>query len=188
MDINGITSEIEKAKSDKPILIAIEGFGGSGKSTLAEKLKNGLPNSEVIKIDSFIIKENAQNAQPWEEVFDKKRLEEQVLKPASQDLPVTYQKFDWVNNRLGADVMLSHFKYLIVDGITSYIPELEHYYNFKIWVNTPIDIAKSRGKNQDADNENAGLWDKWAKCDLVYQEKYHPEKRADFVIDNSKEN
>jgi len=69
-------------KSVKPIIIGIEGFGGSGKSTLANKLKDKLNNSEVISIDAFIIKENAQQAKPQEETFDLKRLEDQVLKPA----------------------------------------------------------------------------------------------------------
>ena len=187
MDLNKITSSITAIKSDKPILIAIEGYGGSGKSTLAEKLKDLLPRTEIIKIDSFIIKEKAQNAEPWEEVFDRKRLEKQVLEPANLNHTISYQRLDWANNVLGSNITLPHVKYLIVDGITSYHPEIEHYYAFKIWVNTSLDIAKRRGQLRDSDNENAKLWSKWAKRDLDYQQKYHPEKRSDFVIDNSKD-
>lgn len=186
MNLRDISEKIKSFKKDnQTALIAIEGFGGSGKSTLAEELKRLLPDSEIIKIDSFIIKEEAQNAEPWEEVFDRKRLEEQVLKPVTSDLPVSYQRFEWAENKLGETITLPKLDYLIIDGISSYHPDIEHYYNFKIWVDTPIDVAKERGQHRDKDNENAELWDKWAQCDLSYQQKYHPEQRADLVVNNS---
>lgn len=185
MNVDKIVTSIKQFKSDTPILIAIEGYGGSGKSTLAEKIKSLLPNTEIIKIDSFIIKEKAKNAEPWEEVFDRKRLEKQVLTPASLGQAITYQRLDWAKNELGPNIVLPQVKYLIIDGITSYHPEIERYYDLKIWLNTPIDIAKQKGQLRDKNNENALLWDKWAQCDLNYQEKYHPEQRASFVIENN---
>jgi len=51
-------------------------------------------------------------------------------------------------------------------------------------VDTPIEISKQRGQLRDKGNENEVMWDKWAECDLVYKEKFYPEKRADFIIDN----
>src|SRR3989344_4105754 len=132
---NGVTKQ-------KPVFIAVEGFGGSGRSTLAEKLKHLLPNAEVIKIDSFILKEPAQNAEPWEQVFDRKRLEQQVLKPASSGKTISYQRLDWAKDALGPSITLPKTEYLIIDGISSSHPDIEHYYSFKIWVNTPIDTAK----------------------------------------------
>lgn len=189
MNLEGIASEIKQSeKQHKSILIAIEGFGGSGKSTLAEKLKQLLPNAEVVKIDAFILKQPAQNAEPWEQVFDRKRLERQVLEPASHDQNVSYQRLDWAKNTLSPSIKLPKADYLIVDGISSYHPDIEHYYDFKIWVNAPIEVAKQRGQQRDSDNENAVLWDKWAQCDLGYQEKYHPEQKADFIVDNSGNN
>lgn len=187
MTLSELTSAIKQSdKQHKPVLIAIEGFGGSGKSTSAEKLKQLLPNAEAIKIDAFILKEPAQNAEPWEQVFDRKRLEQQVLEPASNDQRVSYQRLDWAKNALSPSVELPKVDYLIIDGISSYHPDIEHYYDFKIWVEAPIEVAKQRGQQRDSDNENAVLWDKWARCDLDYQEKYHSEKRADFIVDNSK--
>jgi uridine kinase len=76
-------------------------------------------------------------------------------------------------------------EYLVIDGISSYHPDIEHYYDFKIWVDTPIETAKQRGLQRDSDNENVVMWNKWAKCDLAYQKRYHPEERADYIIDNS---
>lgn len=176
--------EKQSPETNKPLLIAIEGYGGSGKSTLAEELKSKLPNSEVIKIDSFIKKGKAQDAEPWEDVFDRIRLRRQVLEPASRGSIVSYQRLDWANNTLGDNITLPHVDYLIIDGITSFHPDIEHYYNFKIWVETPIEVARQRGQQRDSGNENSKLWEKWAQCDLVYQEEYHPEKRANFIVSN----
>ncbi len=175
----------QKARMRRPVLIAIEGYGGSGKSTLAGKLKQLLPNCEVIEIDSFILKDKAQNTEPWEKVFDRRRLEEQVLGPARTGETIRYQRLDWASNKLGTDIFVSEADHIIIEGITSYHPSLEHYYDFKIWVDTPIEVAKKRGQLRDSDNENASLWDKWAQCDLAYQKSYHPEERADFIIRNN---
>ena len=174
-------------RNNRPTLVAIEGFGGSGKSTLAERLKQSLPNAEVVKIDAFILKVPAQNAEPWERVFDRKRLEQQVLKPASEGQEISYQRLAWASNALGETTTLPKVVFLIVDGISSYHPDIEHYYDFKIWVEAPIDIAKQRGRQRDSDNENAVLWDKWAACDLAYQQKYHSEQRADFTVNNGEQ-
>ncbi len=183
--INQAIDRIKAIKKPiKPIIIGIEGFGGSGKSTLANKLKGKLNIGEVINIDSFIIKENAKQAKPQEETFDIGRLEDQVLKPASRGEQICYQVLDWASNTLGERIELPGVDYLIIEGITSYHPNIEHYYDFKIWVDTPIEVAKNRGQLRDKGNENEVMWDKWAKCDLAYKDSYHPESRANLVIDN----
>lgn len=74
---------------------------------------------------------------------------------------------------------------MIVEGISVYNPNLEHYYDFKIWVDTPIEVAKVRGKFRDSGNENEEKWDMWAESDLAYQVKYHPELRANLIIGNN---
>ena len=187
-DENNLKQVIDKIKSInkpiKPVIIGIEGFGGSGKSTLAKMLKEKLNNCEVISIDAFIIKENAQQAKPQDETFDITRLEEQVLKPASGDKQISYQVLDWASNTLGKNIDLLKMDYLIIEGITSFHPNIEHYYDFKIWVDVPIEVAKRRGQLRDKGNENEVMWDKWAASDLAYKEKFHPEIKADFNIDN----
>lgn len=184
-NISQAINEIKSIKKPiKPIIVGIEGFGGSGKTTLANKLKNKLNKCAVISIDSFIIKENAKQGKPQEETFDIGRLEEQVLKPASSGGQISYQVLDWANNTLGKMIELTNIDYLIIEGITSFHPTVEHYYDYKIWVDTPIEVAKSRGQLRDKGNENEFMWDKWAECDLAYREKFHPDNRADFIFDN----
>jgi uridine kinase len=185
MKIDEVVSTLRKSGVQKmPILIAIEGFGGSGKTTLAEKLKNSLHDAYIINIDDFIIK--AKLTEPsWDKgAFDRERLEQQVLIPATTGKDIAYQKLIWVTDTLSEPVAVPKVAYLIVEGISSYHPNIAKYYDYKIWVDTPIELAKERGHARDGSNENAQHWDLWAENDLKYQQKYHPEEQADFVISN----
>lgn len=172
-------------KPTQPILIAIEGFGGSGKTTIANQLKTILGDAYVISIDDFIIKEKVIATTSWEkDGFDRDRLEQQVLIPATTGQPIRYQQLIWQTNSLSDPIEVPTVKYLIIEGISSYHPNIEKYYDYKIWIDTPMEIAKKRGHAREGSHENAQYWDLWADNDLKYKAKYHPEQRADFVISN----
>ena len=81
-------------------------------------------------------------------------------------------------------IVVPRARYLIIEGISSYHPSIAQYYDFKIWINTPIEIAKKRGHARDGASENAQHWDLWAENDLKYQREHHPEIQADFQINN----
>lgn len=174
-----------RSSDNKPALIAIEGFGGAGKSTVAEKLKTALGNAYVIGIDEFIVKENILKPSWDNGGFDRSRLEKEVLVPFNSGVPIKYQSLDWESNSLSEPTQVPKVDYLIIEGISTYHPEIEKYYDFKIWVDLPMDEAKRRGHLRDGSNENAANWDLWHQNDLDYLAKYHPDKRADFVFDNS---
>lgn len=171
-------------KQNKPVLIAIEGFGGSGKTTIANKLKDALLDAYIINIDDFIIKSKLTELSWDKGAFDRERLERQVLIPATTGKEIAYQKLIWAKDTLNEPITVPKVAYIIVEGISSYHPNIAKYYDYKIWVDTPIELAKERGHVRDSSNENAQHWDLWAENDLKYQQKYHPEKVADFVIEN----
>lgn len=183
------TDEIAQAirhlpKKSKPIIIGIEGFGGSGKTTLANQLAQILGDAYVVNIDDFIVKEKITEPSWDKGGFDRDRLEQQVLLPASKQELIQYQELIWETNQLSAPKIVPQVQCLIIEGISCYHPNIEQYYDFKIWVDTPMDIAKARGKARDAGNENVDKWNMWAENDLDYQKKYHPEQRADSIIVN----
>ncbi len=185
-DVQGIVAKIKGHTFEhKPILIAIDGFGGAGKSTIAQKLKDELGNTYVISIDDFIIKEKLQEQTADETYFDRKRLEDEVLLPAKYGVPMHYRQLEWIENKLGDPIEVPTVGYLIVEGISSTHPDIAKYFDFKVWIDTPMETAKERGRARDGGNENATHWDLWAANDLLYQEKYHPEQQADFIVGNS---
>lgn len=186
MTIEDIAATIKRQrKSTNPCLIGIEGCGGSGKTTLAQALAGTLAYAYVVSIDDFIVKEKL--AEPsWDlGAFDRGRLERQVLRPARNGEPIAFQRLDWATNTLCSPIPVPAVSYLIVEGISAYHPVIERYYDFKIWVDTPLATAQARGHARDGGSENAAYWDLWAQNDLAYQQQYHPEARADFIYLNA---
>lgn len=169
----------------RPVMIAIEGFGGSGKSTLAENLKNLLGNTYVVNIDDFIIKDKVSDA--TKSNFDRQRLEQQVLSPIKHGLRATYQQLNWNSNTLSEPITIPDVDYLIVEGVSSTDPSIEHYYDFTIWVETPAAIAEQRGRARDRSNgeDNDALWQSWTNTYAEYKALHHPELRADFIFTNT---
>ena len=96
MTLDDITASIKQsAKTQKPIIVGIEGFGGSGKTTLANKLSSALGNAYVVNIDGFIVKEKLTEPSWDKGAFDRDRLERQVLIPAANGHPISYQELIW---------------------------------------------------------------------------------------------
>jgi len=186
MNLNDVTQKIKENKRPNGYtLIAIEGFGGSGKSTIAEKLKLGLGSAYVVCIDDFIVKSKLAESSWDSGVFDRERLKQQVLIPAIAGKDVVYQKLIWETDILSGPIMIPKVSYLIIEGISSYHSDIAKYYDYKIWVDISIETAANRGRARDDSIENALFWDLWVQNDLDYKKKYHPEQRADFVIDNT---
>lgn len=187
MQIKDIANTIKRIepRHAPPVLIGIEGFGGSGKTTLSTQLGNALGNAYIIRIDDFLVKSKLRES-AWDTgVFDHARLEKQVLKPATQGKAIIYKKLLYATNRLSDPIQVPKVDYVIIEGISCYIPTLRDYYDFKVWVDTPIQVAKKRGQARDGTHGSAEDWDAWAKIDLAYQQKYHPELLADFIVSNN---
>lgn len=168
----------------KPIVVAISGFGGSGKSTLARQLAALLGETETVSIDDFWIPDRDRLSEDWA-AFDRDRLLNQVLIPASQGKSIRYQRFDWHQRKLGDWHTLNSSSYLIVEGISTLHPNLLPYYQFKIWVDCPIDVAQARGLYRGETEYNVDeteAWiDRWTPNDRAYFRKYRPDLNADFI-------
>ncbi|MDX2775761.1 hypothetical protein PV379_00095 [Streptomyces caniscabiei] len=187
MTLEAIAERIEQQRSasHSPVLIAVEGFGGAGKTTFAGALVKLLGDAYVVHMDDFIIKDRIDRASWDDGVFDRVRLERQVLAPLRSGVEARYQKLLWEAETLSEFMTVPSVRYVVVEGITSYHPDIAHYYDVKIWIHAPIEVAIERGKSRDSGNENEAKWGIWANNDRIYQEQYHPERQADFIYDTT---
>jgi myo-inositol catabolism protein IolC len=63
------------------------------------------------------------------------------------------------------------------------------YFDYKVWIGCPIEIATARGKARDrlsgSDEAHIARWDtEWVPKDLKYFNLIHPDKLADFIYIN----
>jgi uridine kinase len=149
-----------------PFIIGIDGCGGSGKSVLADHIARELMNRAhsvgLIQMDDFYLPEAAR-VEGFLEVgagFDWRRLEEQVLKPATKDQPLRYQRYDWATGAL-AEWHESSARVVMVEGIYSTRVELEEFYDSTIWVECRRAIRLTRGLERDGESARDCWLTKW---------------------------
>src|SRR5688500_16104801 len=117
---------------NRPLIIAISGFGGSGKTTLARKLIGELNNAEIVGIDSCII-HKWRRSSDWGN-FDRDRFIREILKPARANVfPLRYAATPWPGYVEDPAVSVPKTKYLIVEGCSIFHPDLLKFYDYKIW-------------------------------------------------------
>lgn len=172
---------------NRPLIIAVSGFGGSGKSTLATKLKERLGETEVIAADDFIISRCKERTADWSS-YDRPRLQQQVLEPAVRGEPISYQVYDWKNDRLGEWRTVPRARYLIVEGLSILHPDLRKYYDLTIWVDCPLEVATQRGIERDRawGNDHDNLWRNiWMPNERDFMAKYRPDLAADITLNTN---
>ncbi len=162
--------------TNEPHLIAIDGIGGSGKSTLANKILEKL-NGITISLDDF-------RSQEVYEV-DRKRLINELLIPLKNKKIAYYKKWMWGENNFSDFIEVQPKGFIIFEGVTALHPEINPFYDFKIWVDSDPKISFERGLNRDKNEygvDTQKQWiEKWIPYEQDYIEKNNPEKVADFV-------
>jgi uridine kinase len=129
IDYPDLLSAIEKLDSTQSIILAIDGVAGSGKTTLASRLCNDLKSCQVVHMDDLYA--------GWNDPLSQRltaRVIRELLEPFHQQLPIRYQKFDWILNRFDKFEDLKTSNILILEGVGSGQREFRKYLSKTIWV------------------------------------------------------
>lgn len=181
-----------KTEADRPIFIAISGYGGSGKSTLAKEISSKLPGSTVIPIDDFIIGARNERSKDWA-TFDRARLTTDILVPAQIGKNLRYKVYnsgDFVAGRGGKWREVTIGQFIIVEGCSMVHPALLPHFDYTIWIDCPQELALKSAKARDqletklfAGENTDKLWDKvWGPNDRDFFETFRPDQLATVRI------
>ena len=165
-------------------VVAISGFGGSGKSTLAERLRlhYGVGSRQVVRVDDFIVDRGRGDGLLGG--FDWARLQT-VLADVRAGRPLRYRANDF-EGRAREEIAEDLPAVVIVEGIRLLRPELDRYFDLRVWIDCPLEVAAARGRRRD-EHDGAGaahlaIWEaEWVPKDRAYFEACRPDLLADLT-------
>ena len=105
-------NELELLRSEKPVVIAIDGVAGSGKTTLAGRLKRDIASCQVVHMDDLY--------SGWRDPLSQELTERvcnEILNPFLQGNEVIYRKFNWHQNVFGETMKIAPTKTLFLEGV-----------------------------------------------------------------------
>ena len=129
INYSNLLGAIEKLDSTQPIGLAIDGVAGSGKTTLASRLCGDLKNCQVVHMDDLY--------EGWNDPLSQRltaKVIRELLEPFNKQIPIRYQKFDWILNRFDKFEDLKTSNILILEGVGSGQREFRKYLSKTIWV------------------------------------------------------
>jgi uridine kinase len=186
--------------------VAIDGLTAAGKTSLGHELAHGLSRRgrPVFRasLDDF--------KRPWSErhlydrlsgegyyrnAFDREAACRLLLNPSDPSAdglvalcsidPLTQIDHSAVQSAMPANGVL------VVDGVFAYRPEINAYWDFRIWVEIPAELSVRRGIERDAeatgDAEQAEELhrDRYLAGELLYIDEVNPRSLVDVILDNS---
>ena len=116
---------------------------------------------------------------------DRNRFLSQVLLPLSCGNESHYQRFDWNEEILTEWIAVRPESLIIIEGVSVLGNDFHSFYDLRIWIDCPIELASKRGMERDRNiykvNNDQKWQEIWIKGDQEYA-KTEPWKRADLTI------
>ncbi|MEG8184476.1 hypothetical protein GZH49_39175 [Nocardia terpenica] len=72
---------------------------------------------------------------------------------------------------------------LIVDGVFAFRPEINDYWDFRVWLQVPSEVSIRRGTERDNDEQIHR--ERYLRAEQIYLAEVQPLRCVDVVIDNS---
>ncbi|MBS7528892.1 AAA family ATPase [Hazenella sp. IB182353] len=170
-------------------MIGIDGCGGAGKSTLASHLQEQLPAEvTIVHQDDFYLtshqRKMKENNEPGSD-FDWRRVRSQILHPLSQNREGYYQRYDWESDQLAEWYKIPIGGIVIVEGVYATRNELAHFYDFRIWIETPHDVRLRRGLTRDGEDARVQWEKEWMPAEEQYAMQQKPYEQAHLILDGT---
>lgn len=176
-------TEIAKRSTGLPgskIVIGVSRYGGSGKTTFAAGLGDCL-SAPVVSIDAFGTAGVFRPSIDWSG-FDRGRLIREVLAPVSEGVrSITYGLCDDWESWQTVATEIAVDRYLIVEGVGLFHPDLLPYLSWRIWLDVSLPRATAQGIARERSNgrDVAALWESlWVPNEVAFDSRFQPRARA----------
>ncbi len=160
-------------------LVCVDGPAGSGKTSFAagldrEATSRGLRVAVVHMDDVY---------EGWGGLAQAgARVHDQIVRPLAQEVPGSYQRYDWHQGRWGGSVTVPVADLLVLEGVGSADPAYQEHLTLLVWVWAPVDLRLARGLARDGD-EVAEHWRRWMRDEELLHARDRTRARADVEVD-----
>lgn len=167
------------------LTVAIDGPCGSGKSTLAQRLKEVFgADCAVIHADDFFLRPHQRSAERLAAPggnMDRERLRDEVLTKLHLGMPFIYHRYDCQTGTLHP-INLMPTRLYIVEGSYSLHPELQPYYDLKVFLDADAQTRLARLRRRVPANRMADFLDKWIPMEDAYFEHFNVRENSDLAL------
>lgn len=89
-----------------------------------------------------------------------------------------------MNNPLSDYFVIPNVDYVILEGVSSFHPDIADYIDYKIWLDIPAEDAKNRmiTRDRESGQEHGDLWDHWTDSYQDYKDLHRPDASADLIV------
>ncbi|MDD4540959.1 MAG: AAA family ATPase [Eubacteriales bacterium] len=171
-----LESEILRLKQSAKdlIIIAIDGSSAAGKSTLAADLSARF-NAQLFHIDDYFLTTEQRTEERLAlvgEFFDKERLLTEVLEPLRVGEEAVSRRFDCSSQSFSEPQLIPGKRIVIVEGVYSLHPDLQKYYDLKIFLYVERQEQLRRLRQRNPEKLDLYLYE-WLPREEAYFKKYN---------------
>lgn len=173
--------------SSAPLVMAVDGRCASGKTTLAARLGERF-DAPVFHTDDFYLPFARRDARRMEKPgghMDCERLAREVLERAFAGQELLYRPYDAHADAWGPELKVPPRKLYIVEGAYAFLPELESYYGYKIFLTHDAQAQRTRLLAREGEAKLKAFLEKWIPAEERYFAQCEARERADAAFDTS---
>lgn len=190
--------------STRPFLVGINGVDGAGKTELASSIESSLREAGIevttVHLDTFTNSKATRHCGKdpvddyYNHTFDFDVLKREILLPiVAGQLPKVALKH--VDPRINSTIIEHSYdiaaapSVALIEGVFLFRPELQDYFNLKIFVDIPVSTMRSRAITRDVPRFGfealAKLINKYIPAQEQYLQTIQPREIADIIVDNT---
>ena len=177
---------IENCLKEKgAVNVAIDGKSGAGKTSLA-RLLTTLFDCNVFHTDDFFLPLKKRTPERLQEVggnMDRERFREEICEPVRAGKPFAYRPFDCSMMQLSEEVQVQPKQINIFEGSYSMHPELQEYYDVKVFLSISPAEQSSRILERNGGFMLRRFLEEWIPMENTYFDGMKIREACDLIFE-----
>lgn len=169
-------------RTDKPLVIAIDGMCGSGKSTLGKWLHKEFPDSNLFSMDDYFLQPHQKTPERLNEIggnVDYARFKEEILDHINERQGLDFQRFNCCTQSLQAKKHADWKPFVFIEGSYSQHPYFGSSYDLRVFCEVTKEEQKERIYKRNGAEKLQRFLNEWIPKENAYFSKYKIKEMAD---------